>query len=68
MPMASSTSPLAICTGLLRKLELDTVTLTYQHRTLGVQDHMIGGQVEAWLDGMKSAEIERLIDTLRARL
>lgn len=53
---------------LLRKLELNSVTVTYQHRALGAADHMIDGPVDAWLDGLDSRGGEQLIERLRARL
>lgn len=50
---------------LLRKLEVDSVTVGYRHRTFGVQDHMIGGPVDAWLDGLTSELANALIKRLR---
>lgn len=49
---------------LLRKLEFDANTVTYQFRQLGAPETAIGGRVDAWLDGLDikqgSALIERL--------
>lgn len=52
---------------LLRKQELDSVTLTYMHRKLGVQDYMIGKPVEAWIDGLSTEQASSVIRTLRGK-
>lgn len=50
---------------LLRKLEFDSVTLTFQHRTLGAPDYLIGKSVEGWIDTMGVDQASALINRLR---
>jgi hypothetical protein len=50
---------------LLKKLEFDHRTVTFQHRRLGVPEAVIGGTVDAWLSGMSQAEASAMIEKMR---
>lgn len=52
---------------LMKKVEFDRTTLTYQHRTIGVPDAMIGKPVDLWIEGLSTEQATTTIMLLRAR-
>lgn len=50
---------------LLRRIGFNSVTLTYQHRVLGVPDYMIDKPVDAWIDGLSTEQASSVIRKLR---
>jgi len=52
---------------LLKKQEMDITTLTYQHRTLGVPDYLIGKPVDLWIEGLSTEHASSVIRQLRDR-
>lgn len=52
---------------LLKKVEYDRTTLTYQHRTLGVADADIGRPVDWWIEGLTVEQASSTIRQLKDR-
>lgn len=50
---------------LLRKLEFDTRTVTYQHRKVDDCEFWIGMSVDGWLSSMTQERASKAIDRLR---
>lgn len=53
---------------LMKLLELDTRTVTYMHRRIGVPESAIGGSVDAWVSGFRQDDASSLIYTMRGML
>lgn len=46
------------------QLEMDTATITFIHRRIGLSDHWIGKPFAEWLNGLTKSEASMVINKL----